>query len=81
MYPKYDGRFPQVSGLKFKFDPDQPVGSRVVKDSLTFEDGSPIDLTKEYTLAAKNFIATGKDGYVAFTDKSIKHLKNDEQTI
>jgi 5'-nucleotidase len=34
MYPKYDGRWPVVSGMKFKFDPEQPVGSRVILDSF-----------------------------------------------
>ena len=67
--------------MKFKFDPDQPVGSRVLIDSFMQEDGTPIDFEKEYTLTAKNFIACGKDGYTAFLDKSIKHLKHEEKTI
>lgn len=28
-YPKYEGRFACVSGLKFKFDPEQEIGKRI----------------------------------------------------
>lgn len=33
-YPKHEGRFPQVSGLSFSFDPSQPSGRRVVPASV-----------------------------------------------
>lgn len=33
-YPKFEGRFPQVAGVKFAFDPQQPPGSRVKQDSV-----------------------------------------------
>jgi 5'-nucleotidase len=79
-YPKYDGRWPCTSGLKFKFDPEQPVGERVIVDSMTLDDGTPFDMEKTYNLAAKNFIAAGKDGYVAFLDPSIHKHTCDEVT-
>lgn len=28
-YPKLEGRFPQVSGISFAFDPKKPPGSRI----------------------------------------------------
>lgn len=28
-YPKLEGRFPQVAGISFAFDPNQPPGSRI----------------------------------------------------
>ena len=28
-YPKLEGRFPQVSGVEFGFDPSKPPGQRV----------------------------------------------------
>ena len=34
-YPKHEGRFPVVSGIRFKFDPEQPEGQRIMKDSIT----------------------------------------------
>ena len=33
-YPKHEGRFPQVSGLVFSFDPSQPSGLRVIRESV-----------------------------------------------
>jgi len=61
-YPA-DGRFPQVSGLKFSFDSSKPLGSRIV--SVTKNDGTEIakDAT-EYTLATLDYIVYGGDGYV-----------------
>ena len=61
-YPA-DGRFPQVSGLKFSFDASKPVGSRIV--SVTKNDGTAIakDAT-EYTLTTLDYIIYGGDGYV-----------------
>jgi 2',3'-cyclic-nucleotide 2'-phosphodiesterase (5'-nucleotidase family) len=61
-YPA-DGRFPQVSGLKFSFDSSKPLGSRIV--SVTKNDGTPIakDAT-EYTLTTLDYIIYGGDGYV-----------------
>ncbi|MBU6314009.1 MAG: 5'-nucleotidase C-terminal domain-containing protein [Actinomycetales bacterium] len=61
-YPA-DGRFPQVSGLKFSFDSSKPVGARIV--SVTKNDGTAIakDAT-EYTLTTLDYIIYGGDGYV-----------------
>lgn len=61
-YPA-DGRFPQVSGLKFSFDSSKPVGSRIV--SVTKLDGTEIAKdSKEYTLTTLDYIVYGGDGYV-----------------
>ena len=38
MYPNHDGRFLQVSGVKFAFDPSKPRGSRVDPDFITVQD-------------------------------------------
>ena len=56
------GWFPQVSGLRFSFDPRQPVGSRLV--AVTRLDGTPIakDQT-EYTVAVDNSSLEGAFGF------------------
>lgn len=61
-YPA-DGRFPQVSGLKFTFDSSKPIGSRIV--TVTKLDGTAIakDAT-EYTLTTLDYMIYGGDGYV-----------------
>lgn len=61
-YPS-DGRFPQVSGLKFTFDSTKPINSRIV--SVTKLDGTPIAKDQTvYTLTTLDYIIYGGDGYV-----------------
>ena len=67
-YPKLEGRFPQVSGLRFTFDASLEPGSRVVPGSVVMQDGSELDPDKEYMVASMEFITKGKDGYDAFTE-------------
>jgi 2',3'-cyclic-nucleotide 2'-phosphodiesterase (5'-nucleotidase family) len=57
-----DGRFPQVSGFRFTFDPTKPVGSRIL--SVTLPDGTPIarDATV-YTVTTVDYMVYGGDGY------------------
>ena len=44
-YPKLEGRFPQVAGVNFAFDPDQPAGSRIDPEFVRIQ-GEYIDLKK-----------------------------------
>ena len=59
-YPDADGRFPQVSGLSFRFDPEQPAGSRVFDVKVG---GEAVDPAKTYVLATNDYIAIGGDEY------------------
>ncbi len=58
------GRFPQISGFKFSFDPTKAVGSRVT--SIKTLDGKdiPKDNSVEFTAATVDFMVSGGDGYV-----------------
>ncbi len=58
-----EGRFPQVSGLRFAFDPAKPAGNRV---SEIRAGGKPLDDSREYTVATLDFMAAGGDGYREF---------------
>lgn len=60
-YPTTNGKFPQVSGIKYTFDGSKPAGERIV--SVTLEDGAPLDLDAWYTLACNDFMCGGGDGY------------------
>lgn len=63
-WPKHEGRFPQISGFSFTFDPNLPPGARVTEISVN---GKPMDENKTYTLACKPYISIdGKDGYDCF---------------
>ena len=61
------GRFPQVAGLKYTFDPAQPAGSRV-SDVMVNEGGAwvALDTAKEYGLVSNNYVRGGGDGYRMF---------------
>ncbi len=63
------GRFPQVSGVTYKFDTSRAVGSRIVEAKVN---GQPIDDNKTYTLATSSFLVlNGGDGYVMFKDAKL----------
>jgi 2',3'-cyclic-nucleotide 2'-phosphodiesterase (5'-nucleotidase family) len=57
------GRFLQVSGLRFAFDPNRPKGERVLCVTVG---GKPLAPAATYTLATFGFLASGKDGYEMF---------------
>jgi 2',3'-cyclic-nucleotide 2'-phosphodiesterase (5'-nucleotidase family) len=54
------GRFPQVSGVAYSFNPTRPAGSRLVSVTVG---GQPIDLDRVYTVATNDFMQRGGDGY------------------
>ena len=67
-YPKHEGRFPQVSGTSFTFDPTQPSGHRIAEDSVSVGGASLVE-DKLYKLCTKGYIGKqGKDGYEVFRD-------------
>ena len=58
-----EGRFPQVSGLTFSFDPTKPVGKRVGRILVS---GAALEENRDYVVATLDFMAAGGDGYQAF---------------
>jgi 2',3'-cyclic-nucleotide 2'-phosphodiesterase (5'-nucleotidase family) len=74
--PAVDGRFPQVSGLCFRYDIQAPAGSRVLDAVRQAADGSctgaAIDLTaaSTYKIAENDFMSSGGDGYPNFFSRS-----------
>jgi 5'-nucleotidase / UDP-sugar diphosphatase len=67
------GRFPQVSGLRFTFDPTQEAGSRILSVEVLGENGeyAPIDPEATYTVASNDFMRRGGDGYEVFATNAI----------
>ena len=65
-YPS-DGRFPQVSGIKFSFDPSKASGARVTSVTTTAGVAIPKD-SKVYTVATLDFLVYGGDGYTQFDE-------------
>ena len=66
------GRFAQVSGLKYSFDPAGEVDSRI-SDVMVAADGNwaPIDPAATYGVATNNFMRNGGDGYEMFETGAI----------
>jgi len=66
------GRFPQVSGLRFRFDPTKPVGSRVFYVEVkTLAGYTLLDPQQVYRVATSDFMRAGGDGYTMFRDMAI----------
>ncbi|WP_414897519.1 bifunctional metallophosphatase/5'-nucleotidase [Rhodovulum sp. YEN HP10] len=63
------GRFPQVAGLRFSWDPGAAPGDRLrkieVKEGTEWE---PLDPKKSYGLVSNNYVRNGGDGYTMFLD-------------
>lgn len=79
VWPKYDGRWPLTSGIKFKFDPSRPAGQRILTDSLKDDNNMPFDLEKEYVVAIKGFLLAGKDGYDCLASNKVRILQPKEE--
>jgi 5'-nucleotidase len=61
------GRFAQVVGLRYVWDPTKPAGSRIWRAEV-WENSQwqPISLTKIYRVVTNNFMRNGGDGYSMF---------------
>ena len=64
-----DGRFPQISGMRFEYDPTKPALSRVTKIVLLNADGTDSkvldknDTSTKIVLASNDYEIAGGDGY------------------
>ena len=76
-WPRLEGRFPQVAGIKFEFDGTATPGARVVLGSVYVQrwvnmheeaEWEPLEPAGKYTLACKAYMAEGRDGYSALKE-------------
>lgn len=68
-----EGQFPQVSGLRFVYNPKAPAGSRIVSIAVLDQKDQekPLNLNATYRVVTNSFLMTGGDGY-----ESLKAGKN-----
>ncbi|MEM1388603.1 MAG: 5'-nucleotidase C-terminal domain-containing protein [Pseudomonadota bacterium] len=59
------GRFPQVAGMSYTFDPSAEAGSRI---SDVMVGGAPLEMDKVYGVVSNNYVRNGGDGYSMFVD-------------
>jgi 5'-nucleotidase len=66
------GRFPQVAGLRFTWDPSAEPGSRIVSAEVDM-DGTwePLDMEATYGMVSNNFMRNGGDGYAMFATDAV----------
>jgi 5'-nucleotidase len=67
------GRFLQVSGLRFNWNPDAGVGSRVTRVEVRNPDGTytALDDNMVYKVAVTDYLRGGGDGYTIFAERAI----------
>ena len=62
------GRFPQISGMNFVFDPKAEKGKRIVEVKVG---GQPLDPAKLYRVATNDYMAGGGDGYASLKNGKV----------
>lgn len=61
------GKFPQIAGMKFKWDPNGTTGNKVYDIMIKRGSGyEQLNLSATYRLATNSFVANGGDGYASF---------------
>lgn len=69
-YGQDKGRFLQVAGLTYAFDPNLPAGQRIIAARVTGKNGEwrPLDPAAVYRVVTVDYIAGGGDGFDALKD-------------
>ncbi|MBT9162837.1 MAG: Mannosylglucosyl-3-phosphoglycerate phosphatase [Dehalococcoidia bacterium] len=67
-YPGWSVGFPQVSGMSFTFDPERPVGERIVEVLIG---GEPLELDRTYTVVTNCFLAAGGADFTMLKDAKV----------
>lgn len=63
------GRFPQVSGTRYTWDPKAAPGSRIISVEVRTPTGyRSLDANSTYRVVINNFLAGGGDGYTVFKE-------------
>ena len=69
-FPKYEGRFPQVSGISFAFDPNRSPGERIDPTLIKIGD-EYLNFDQTYKLATKVYLSKGRDGYECLSNSKV----------
>ncbi|KAL8824164.1 MAG: hypothetical protein Q9170_008236, partial [Blastenia crenularia] len=67
LVPALEGRYAQVSGMRFCYDASAKPGERVKWVEVA---GSPLDEGGEYTMATRGYMGRGKDGFTSLLVRS-----------
>lgn len=72
----HPSRVLQVSGVRYRYDPALPSGSRVIDVEFG---GKPLDMEREYTVALPDYLLGGGDGYTLFSSSTVLIDKSNAQ--
>merc|ERR1712151_866824 len=61
-WPALEGRYLQLGGVTFKYDPKKEGGQRVIDGSVVIA-GAELELHRKYNICTTGYMALGKDGY------------------
>lgn len=67
LVPALEGRYSQVSGLRFGYNPTLPPRSRIKWVEIA---NQPLDEKRIYSLATRGYMGRGKDGFTSLLVKS-----------
>lgn len=71
------GRFPQVSGIKFVWNPSAPLENMIISmDILQGGVYVPIDLNANYSVSCNSYMRKGGDGYSILADAAFDVFDN-----
>jgi len=66
------GRFPQVAGMRYAWNPDAAPGARIVSAELRTADGwTAIEAEATYGVVSNDYMRRGGDGYAVFRDNGM----------
>jgi len=78
--PALEGRFCQVSGIEFGYNPSAPEGHRVRYVKVG---GKELEMKKRYTVATRGYMARGKDGFETLRagNGDVEEIINEEHGV
>ena len=67
------GRFPQVAGLTYQWDPSQAANAGRITEVMVNKDGAmvPLDMNEVYSVVTNNYVRGGGDGYKMFSTEGM----------
>jgi 5'-nucleotidase len=76
------GRFLQVAGLRYAYNPGQPAGSRLTSVECANSSGhyTPLKPEADYRVAMADFLYRGGDGYTLFAKKG-RDVEHDDTPV
>ncbi|WP_395344071.1 bifunctional metallophosphatase/5'-nucleotidase [Ningiella sp. W23] len=70
------GKFPQVAGMKVRFDSTKAPGNRVISVTI---DQALLDVNQNYKLATTDYLFNGGDGYTDFQNASLEEQYSEQK--